>query len=128
MWNPNDEKPGEFRALGAYVNNYIETAKYPNSNYYTFSVSNQEFNRITKKLNYRPYRALFVITPEEPSLAAQAPAKLSLRLVDGSTTEIDASQVEDFVAEPEYYDLMGRRVMNPTNGVYIVNGKKVVIK
>ena len=127
-YNPNDEKPGEFRALGAYVNNYIETAKYPNSNYYTFSVSNQEFNRITKKLNYRPYRALFVITPEEPSLAAQAPAKLSLRLVDGSTTEIDASQVEDFVAEPEYYDLMGRRVMNPTNGVYIVNGKKVVIK
>ena len=126
-YNPNDEKPGEFRALGAYVNNYIETEKYPNSNYYTFSVSNQEFNRITKKLNYRPYRSLFVVTPKEPSQAALAPAKLSLRLVDGSTTEIDASQVDGF-AEPEYYDLMGRRVMNPTNGVYIVNGQKVVVE
>ena len=27
-----------------------------------------------------------------------------------------------------YYDLNGRVVENPTNGVYIINGKKVVIK
>lgn len=27
-----------------------------------------------------------------------------------------------------YYDLSGRRVMNPTKGLYIVNGKKVIIK
>ena len=27
-----------------------------------------------------------------------------------------------------YYDLQGRKVMNPTKGLYIVNGKKVVIK
>ena len=128
-YNPNDEKPGGFRALGAYVNNYIETAKYPNSNYYTFSVSRQEFNRITQKLTYRPYRALFVITPENKEEAAQAPAKLSLRIhkTDGSTTEIDPSQVDGF-AEPEYYDLQGRRVLNPTNGVYIVNGKKIIVK
>ena len=26
------------------------------------------------------------------------------------------------------YDLQGRKVENPTNGVYIINGKKVVIK
>lgn len=28
----------------------------------------------------------------------------------------------------QYFDLSGRRVMNPTKGLYIVNGKKVVIK
>ena len=28
----------------------------------------------------------------------------------------------------EYYDLQGRRVMNPTKGIYIVNNKKVIIK
>ena len=27
-----------------------------------------------------------------------------------------------------YYDLQGRRVLQPTKGMYIVNGKKVVIK
>ena len=43
------------------------------------------------------------------------------------TTEISPEQVEGFVA-PIYYDLQGRRVLNPTNGVYIVNGKKVVVK
>ena len=30
-------------------------------------------------------------------------------------------------AQP-YYDLSGRRVEHPTKGVYIVNGKKVVIR
>jgi hypothetical protein len=126
-YDPNDDKtPGTSRALGAYVNYFIETEKYSDINYYTFSVSRQEFNRITKKLTYRPYRVLFVVTPEEGE-TTQAPAKLSLRLIDGSTTEIDASQVEGLV-EPEYYDLQGRRVLNPTNGVYIVNGKKVIVK
>ena len=27
-----------------------------------------------------------------------------------------------------YYDLLGRRVVNPTKGMYILNGRKVVIK
>jgi hypothetical protein len=26
------------------------------------------------------------------------------------------------------YDLQGRRVSNPTKGLYIVNGKKVIVK
>lgn len=29
---------------------------------------------------------------------------------------------------PVYYDLMGRRVDNPTKGIYIVNGKKVLVR
>ena len=28
----------------------------------------------------------------------------------------------------EVYDLSGRRVVQPTKGLYIVNGKKVIIK
>ena len=27
-----------------------------------------------------------------------------------------------------YYDLQGRRVLNPTRGIYIHNGKKIVVK
>ena len=85
------------------------------------------FHRVTQKLTYRPYRAFFVVTPEEGQ-AAQAPSLLNLVLLDGTTTSIDASLVEGMEA-PEYYDLSGRRVINPVSGgIYIVNGKKVVIK
>ena len=124
-YDPNDEKAGGFRALGAYVNNYIETIKYPNSAYYYFNINSQKFIKVTKKLNYRPYRAIFVVTPEKEGQAAQAPARLGLRI--GGTTEIDPSQIEGW-EEDVYYDLQGRRVENPTQGIYIVNGKKVIVK
>jgi hypothetical protein len=47
---------------------------------------------------------------------------------DGNTTSINEvrGQMED--VSGEYYDLQGRRVAQPTKGLYIVNGKKVVIK
>lgn len=32
------------------------------------------------------------------------------------------------VEQAVYYDLSGRKVENPTSGIYIVNGKKVLIK
>ena len=48
-------------------------------------------------------------------------------LLEGSSFE--ESFVEEVPVEaPVIYDLMGRRVLNPTNGVYIVNGKKVIVK
>ena len=40
---------------------------------------------------------------------------------------ITPEQIEGW-EESVYYDLMGRRVLNLTNGIYIVNGKKVVIE
>ena len=48
-------------------------------------------------------------------------------IVEMDFTGIDEmeSQVSD---ENVYYDLSGRRVENPTRGIYIVNGKKVFIK
>lgn len=43
---------------------------------------------------------------------------------DISTTKLADCYVETYQA----YDLMGRQVDNPTNGLYIINGKKVVVK
>ena len=45
---------------------------------------------------------------------------------DDDATDIEAAASEN--AAPVVYDLLGRRVDNPTSGIYIVNGKKVVIK
>jgi hypothetical protein len=47
---------------------------------------------------------------------------------DGETTGIDKANSQKLTANSQYFDLQGRKVANPTKGLYIVNGKKVVIK
>ena len=46
----------------------------------------------------------------------------------GETTGINAVNGEGFTVNGSVYDLQGRRVAQPTKGLYIVNGRKVVIK
>jgi len=43
-------------------------------------------------------------------------------------TALTQVKSEKRIVNSEVYDLQGRRVVNPTKGLYIVNGKKVVIK
>lgn len=63
------------------------------------------------------------ITPTTPG----APALLFFN--DSETTGINTTKGSEFkVNDNVYYDLSGRRVAKPTKGLYIVNGKKVVIK
>ena len=52
-------------------------------------------------------------------------AKKDEMVNDGGTTAITSIQVEDSTI---YYNLMGCRVLNPANGVYVANGKKVIVK
>jgi hypothetical protein len=61
---------------------------------------------------------------------AEAQAKsFVLEFEDGSTTGIESIESsKNSTEDGVYYDLQGRRVEKPTRGVYIVNGKKVVIK
>ena len=66
--------------------------------------------------------------------SAKAPAQLSMR-IDGSTTGINAAEALDALndAEAEYYDLSGKRLDEPQNGVNIVRmksgkTKKIIIK
>jgi hypothetical protein len=47
---------------------------------------------------------------------------------DDNTTGIDATLVNSEKVNSDIYDLQGRKVANPTKGMYIVNGKKVVLK
>lgn len=51
-----------------------------------------------------------------------------LNFVEGNVTGIEMPKAETTDSNAEVYDLQGRRVANPTKGMYIVNGKKVVIK
>ena len=49
-------------------------------------------------------------------------------IVEMDFTGIDDIEGEDVNARAVIYDLRGRRVDNPTKGMYIINGKKVLIK
>ena len=44
------------------------------------------------------------------------------------TTGIDEAISKTEEVRSDYYDLQGRRVAQPTKGLYIVNGKKVIVK
>ncbi len=46
---------------------------------------------------------------------------------DDVTTGIEINKVDGSEANDMVYDLQGRRVANPSNGIYIVNGKKVIM-
>jgi hypothetical protein len=43
-------------------------------------------------------------------------------------TEVEAIGADSPASQPAYYDLQGRRHANPTKGLYITNGKKVIIR
>lgn len=47
--------------------------------------------------------------------------------VDGTETGIEDVEMQNGKTE-SVYDLQGRKVENPTKGIYIINGKKVLIK
>ena len=61
-----------------------------------------------------------------PAGAGTAPAFFSL--FDGETTGINTVKASEFTVDGEYYNLAGQRVAQPTKGLYIVNGKKVIVK
>ena len=61
-----------------------------------------------------------------PSSAAHARA-LSI-VHEGETTGISSVKTAADTKDAAVYDLQGRRVMQPTKGLFIVNGKKVVTK
>lgn len=54
-----------------------------------------------------------------------AGSTLQIRLANGAETGIQNVEADD-EANAVYYDISGRRVLNPTHGVYIRNGKKIV--
>ena len=60
-------------------------------------------------------------------LPATAQKSLSIRFDDGTTTDVDELKGESGEVKT-VYDLQGRIVENPTSGIYIIDGKKVLVK
>jgi len=47
---------------------------------------------------------------------------------EGETTGISSMQIAEKAMQKECYDLQGRKVVQPTKGLYIMNGKKMIIQ
>lgn len=85
-----------------------------------------KIGRTTKAL--KPGRCYF--TRENPDNLARSFGGATIEFIDeDGTTAINEHELnESHELSGAVYDLQGRRAENPTKGLYIVNGKKVVIK
>jgi hypothetical protein len=54
-----------------------------------------------------------------------ASKSVGVRFDNGTFTDIE--EIEGEAVNEVYYDLQGRVVGNPTNGIYILNGKKIIM-
>ena len=96
----------------------------------TFNGSTYDYILFTDGLFYKigsgsvPVGKAYLHCDADPTTAG-AP---SLSIDFGGTTGIDLVKGSEIKANGEYYNLAGQRVAQPTKGLYIVNGKKVVIK
>ncbi len=79
-----------------------------------------KFLKLTSAVNVPANRAYVLVT-------GTGAHELNVSFGDGETTGINAVKSDGFMMNG-YYDLQGRKVAQPTKGLYIVNGKKVVIK
>ncbi|MBR0050127.1 MAG: hypothetical protein IJP74_12570 [Prevotella sp.] len=60
--------------------------------------------------------------------SASSARALTISFSNDGVNGIDTVETEKGLLDGEYYDLQGRRVAQPTKGLYILNGKKVVMK
>ena len=78
------------------------------------------------------YRANNTLVPEGKAYlnAGTAGARFFALDLNGETTGIDALLIDNgqLTIDNAVYNLNGQRVMNPAKGLYIVNGRKVVVK
>lgn len=80
------------------------------STYLAINKSGGAFNYINQKNDYNTWSTKFVLNAV------------------GTITAIDGVDVVTPVEPTRYYDLQGRRVMNPTKGIFITNTGRKVIK
>ena len=77
----------------------------------------------------KAYLVLTDITVNDEEVDTQTPGiqlSNSYYFDFSGTTAIDPVVTE--INDNIYYDLSGRRVENPTSGIYILNGNKVLVK
>lgn len=97
--------------LGSYTEQTVTDAN-------AYYIASDKFWKTSGSIDVNPFRAYFTSTASSvKSLAVE---------IDETPTGIEMSTKDEVPST--IYDLSGRRVSAPTKGLYIVNGKKVLMK
>ena len=113
----------KFTFTGTYKSNTLPQGE----GYYTLIEG--EWKPVTEAVALGAFRFYLKVDSRSGAPAAEA-RSIRMRVIgengDDNTTGIDNLGIRNHQSEI-IYDLQGRRVENPTKGIYIVNGKRVVI-
>ncbi len=104
------------------VGTYTNIAAVAYDNYilaHPASIDRDVLLKVNSAVGLKPFRAYFTI-----------PTSANMLDIDFDSETTGVANVKDNMADSrsEYYDLQGRKITNPAKGLYIVNGKKVIIK
>ncbi len=92
--------------------------------FYVLGNTNSHFGFHKYTGEYMPANKAFLLLNGGSALTRS----LNITWNDGDATGISTIETERETAQPQYYDLQGRKVAHPTKGLYILRGKKVIIK
>ena len=90
--------------------------------FYGYNSANCEINRVTNTLTVGQFRAYF--TTEASSSAKQ----MRIVVSDETTGMYEIHDFGTVNSDGTVYDLQGRKVAEPTKGLYIINGRKVNLR
>lgn len=118
----SDIIPANNMLQGTLAPTYITTV---NGDYTNFGLSQGAFRKIESGILPAHKAYLPIETSKVPSGSG---ARMTIVFEDDTTTGINAVNGEGFAVNGSVYDLQGRKVAHPTEGLYIVNGKKIFVK
>ena len=118
---------GDIQFLGIYspMDVVTENPAGPSTGYYAFLGEGNKFFKAQAETKMKGFRAFFLVPNNVPSNALKA-------VIDGTATGIEDLVIDGVKANGHVYNLNGQYVGNSLNGlqsgIYIQNGKKIVVK
>lgn len=113
---------GKGKTKGTFYGNYVAGTEVPEENLF---ISGNKFHYSTGSTTIKAFRGYFELKDVLDSYYDEAPSRVVFDFGDVTGIQKVSAQGQN---DGIYYDLSGRRVEKPSKGVFIVNGKKVIIK
>lgn len=113
---------GKGKTKGTFYGNYVAGTAVPEEHLF---ISGNKFYYSTGSTTIKAFRGYFELRDVLESYYDEAPSRVVFDFGDVTGIQKISAQGQN---DGIYYDLSGRRVEKPSKGVFIVNGKKVIIK
>lgn len=114
----------EYHFIGTY--NGVKSSEMTGGNYYGMS-GGSLISMTNATNNLSPLRWYLEIKSRSSAAQYVRPNNIHIKEI-GGTTDIQEITSQENDTEDIYYDLSGRRVDNPKQGIYIINNKKIYIR